>query len=425
MYFSFSFLFQDTLITIYTILTQLAQQLIKVVALFNPKIRLFVDGRKKVFHQLNQEIKPSDKTIWIHCASLGEFEQGLPIIDSLKKNYPSHKIILTFFSPSGYEVKKNSGVTDIITYLPLDTKTNAHQFIKNVHPEFAIFVKYEFWPNYLAELKKQHIDTYLVSGIFRKDQAFFKWFGKPMQKSLETFNHFFVQNETSERLLHSINFKNTTISGDTRFDRVVEILSRDNKLDYIKQFQDDKITIVYGSSWPDDEAVYLDAINMSSKSVKHIIAPHNINKQHLEKLKNNISKPVVLYSEMAGKNLADYDVFIIDTIGLLTKIYSYADIAFVGGGFKTGLHNTLEPATFGIPIIIGPKFDKFQEAIDLVNLKGLLVVNSKVEYLTTIELLINSKDLRTATGDINRTYVTEKAGATKKITTYLKPKKYS
>jgi 3-deoxy-D-manno-octulosonic-acid transferase len=425
MYFSFSFLFQDTLITIYTILTQLAQQLIKVVALFNPKIRLFVDGRKKVFHQLNQEIKPDDKTIWIHCASLGEFEQGLPIIDSLKKNYPSHKIILTFFSPSGYEVKKNSGVTDIITYLPLDTKTNTQQFIKSVHPEFVIFVKYEFWPNYLAELKKQHIDTYLVSGIFRKDQVFFKWFGKPMQKSLETFSHFFVQNETSERLLHSINFKNTTISGDTRFDRVVEILSRDNKLDYIKQFQDDKTTIVYGSSWPDDETVYLDAINMSSKSVKHIIAPHNINKQHIEKLKNNISKPVVLYSEMAGKNLAGYDVFIIDTIGLLTKIYSYADIAFVGGGFKTGLHNTLEPATFGIPIIIGPKFDKFQEVIDLVKLKGLFVVNSKTEYQTITEQLIDSKNLRTATGDINRTYVTKKAGATEKITTYLKSKKYS
>ena len=369
---------------------------------------------------LNQHITPNDKTIWIHCASLGEFEQGLPIIDNLKKVFPSHKIVLTFFSPSGYEVKKNSGAANVITYLPLDTKTNARNFINVVHPEFAIFVKYEFWPNYLAELKNQNIDTYLVSGIFRKEQAFFKWFGKPMRKSLKTFTHFFVQNEVSEQLLHNINFKNTTLSGDTRFDRVVEILSRDNSLEYIKQFKNDKPTIVYGSSWPEDEAIYLDAINTSSKTVKHIIAPHNINIQQIEKLKRNISKSVILYSEMTGKNLANYDVFIIDTIGVLTKIYSYADIAFVGGGFKTGLHNTLEPATFGIPIVIGPLFEKFQEAKDLVNLKGLLVVNSKTEYLTTIEQLLNSENLRTATGNINQTYVTEKAGATGKIMRYLK-----
>lgn len=408
------------MITIYTILTQLAQQLLKPIALFNPKIKLFVDGRKNVWQHLKQHITPNDKTIWIHCASLGEFEQGLPIIDGLRKVFPSHKIVLTFFSPSGYEVKKNSGAADIITYLPLDTKTNARNFINTVQPEFAIFVKYEFWPNYLAELKSQNIDTYLVSGIFRKEQAFFKWFGKPMRKSLKTFTHFFVQNEVSEQLLHNINFKNTTLSGDTRFDRVVEILSRDNSLEYIKQFKDDKITIVYGSSWPEDEAVYLDAINTSSKSVKHIIAPHNINTQQIERLKRNISKSVILYSEMAGKNLADYDVFIIDTIGLLTKIYSYADIAFVGGGFKTGLHNTLEPATFGIPIVIGPLFEKFQEAKDLVRLKGLLVVNSKTEYLTTIEQLLNSEELRTATGNINKTYATKKAGATGKVMRYLK-----
>lgn len=408
------------MITIYTILTQLAQQLLKLIALFNPKIKLFVDGRKNVWQHLKLHITPNDKTIWIHCASLGEFEQGLPIIDGLKKVYSSHKIVLTFFSPSGYEVKKNSGAADIITYLPLDTETNARNFINAVHPEFAVFVKYEFWPNYLAELKSQNIDTYLVSGIFRKEQAFFKWFGKPMRKSLKTFTHFFVQNEVSEQLLQNINFKNTTLSGDTRFDRVVEILSLDNSLEYIKLFKDDKITIVYGSSWPEDEAVYLDTINMSSKSVKHIIAPHNINTQQIERLKRNISKSVILYSEMDEKNLADYDVFIIDTIGLLTKIYSYADIAFVGGGFKTGLHNTLEPATFGIPIVTGPLFEKFQEAKDLVNLKGLLVVNSKTEYLTTIEQLLNSEDLRTAIGNINQTYVIEKAGATGKIMRYLK-----
>lgn len=405
--------------TIYSILTQLAHHLIKVIAIFNPKIKLFVDGRKNVFQLLNQKINPDDKTIWIHCASLGEYEQGLPIIEGLKKLYPSHKIVLTFFSPSGYEVKKNSTIADIITYLPLDTKTNARDFINSVQPELVFFVKYEFWPNYLAELKTQNIATYLVSGIFRKEQAFFKWYGKSMRKSLQTFIHFFVQNDVSEQLLHSINFKNTTISGDTRFDRVMEILSRDNTLDYVNQFKDNKTTIVYGSSWQEDVAVYLDVINSSKENIKHIIAPHNIKKKHIEILKNRISKPVVLYSEMSEKDLANYDVFIIDTIGLLTKIYSYADIAFVGGGFKTGLHNTLEPAVFGIPIICGPKYHKFQEATDLEKLKGLLIVHSKDEYQTTIEQLINSKQLRVTTGHINKTYVTEKAGATAKTIAYL------
>jgi 3-deoxy-D-manno-octulosonic-acid transferase len=381
-----------------------------------------VDGRKNVFQLLQQKINPDDKTIWIHCASLGEFEQGLPIIEGLKKLYPSHKIVLTFFSPSGYEVKKNSAVADIITYLPLDTKTNARDFINSVHPELVFFVKYEFWPNYLAELKKQNIKTYLVSGIFRKEQAFFKSYGKSMRKSLQTFTHFFVQNEVSEELLHRINFKNTTISGDTRFDRVMEVLSRDNTLDYVNQFKDNKTTIVYGSSWQEDEAVYLDVINSSKENIKHIIAPHNIKKKHIEILKSRILKPVALYSEMSEKDLANYDVFIIDTIGLLTKIYSYADIAFVGGGFKTGLHNTLEPAVFGIPIISGPEYQKFQEAKDLVALKGLLVVNSKDEYQTIIEQLINSKQFRATTGNINKAYVIERAGATAKTIAYLAAK---
>jgi 3-deoxy-D-manno-octulosonic-acid transferase len=391
-----------------------------VVALFNPKIKLFVDGRKNILHLLEQKIKPEDKTIWIHCASLGEFEQGLPIIEGLKKLYPSHKTILTFFSPSGYEVKKNSNAADVIIYLPLDTKTNARKFIKLLHPELVIFIKYEFWPNYLAELKQQNIKTYLVSGIFRKDQAFFKWYGKWMQKSLLSFNHFFVQNENSKLLLHKINLTNTTISGDTRFDRVLTIISRNNSLDFIELFKNDTLTIVYGSSWTEDEAVYLDFINTSTTPIKHIIAPHNINKNHIENLKNSISKSVVLYSNMDNKNLAEYDVFIIDTVGLLTKIYNYADIAFVGGAFKTGLHNILEPAVFGVPIIIGPEYHKFQEASDLVNKKGVLIVNSKNDYQKTIKSLVNSEELRIQKGMINSTYITGKSGATKKIMRFLK-----
>jgi len=406
------------LIFIYNILTHFTHYILKLVALFNPKIKLFTEGRKGVFKQLEKVILPTDKTIWIHCASLGEFEQGLPIIEELKKQYQSHKIIVSFFSPSGYEVKKNSTVADVIVYLPLDTQTNANRFLNIVHPEVAFFVKYEFWPNYLAELKYRNIQTLLVSGIFRENQAFFKYYGKWMQKSLLTFDHFFVQNETSKTLLNNIQFKNVTVAGDTRFDRVAEILKRDNSLDFIKNFKDDKTTIVYGSSWNDDEAIYLDYLN-SSKNIKHIIAPHDIKPHKIEKLRNSITKSVLLYSEKVGKNVTDYEVLIIDTIGLLTKIYSYADIAYVGGAFKTGLHNTLEPAVFGIPVVIGSEFQKFQEAVDLVNRKGILSVTNKEMYSTVINELVDSDKHRLTTGKINSNYIHQQAGATTKILNYL------
>jgi len=406
------------LIFIYKILTHFTHYILKLVALFNPKIKLFTEGRKGVFKQLEKVILPTDKTIWIHCASLGEFEQGLPIIEELKKQYQSHKIIVSFFSPSGYEVKKNSTVADVIVYLPLDTQTNANRFLNIVHPEVAFFVKYEFWPNYLAELKYRNIQTLLVSGIFRENQAFFKYYGKWMQKSLLTFDHFFVQNETSKTLLNNIQFKNVTVAGDTRFDRVAEILKRDNSLDFIKNFKDDKTTIVYGSSWNDDEAIYLDYLN-SSKNIKHIIAPHDIKPHKIEKLRNSITKSVLLYSEKVGKNVTDYEVLIIDTIGLLTKIYSYADIAYVGGAFKTGLHNTLEPAVFGIPVVIGSEFQKFQEAVDLVNRKGILSVTNKEMYSTVINELVDSDKHRLTTGKINSNYIHQQAGATTKILNYL------
>jgi len=391
-----------------------------VIALFNPKIKLFVDGRKTVFETLENAILKTDKTIWIHCASLGEFEQGLPIIEQLKKQYQSHKLVVSFFSPSGYEVKKNSLVADVIVYLPLDTKANAKRFLNVVHPDITVFVKYEFWPNYLNELKKRNVKTILVSGIFRKNQAFFKAYGKWMQNSLQTFNHFFVQNETSKKLLNNISFKNVTIAGDTRFDRVSEILKRDNSLDFMETFKQDKITIVYGSSWSDDEDIYLDNLNNSEKT-KHIIAPHDIKPHKISKLKSLITKPVILFSEIDGKNLANYDVLIIDTIGLLTKVYSYADIAYVGGGFKTGLHNTLEPAVYGIPVVIGPEYQKFQEAVDLVSQKGILSVSDKESYNITIQKLTSSSSHRLTTGEINSHYIKDNVGATTKVIEYLNP----
>lgn len=403
---------------IYNILTYIISFFLKIIALFNKKIQLFVRGRKTVFSSLKHSISKTDKTIWVHTASLGEFEQGLPIIEKLKLQYPTHKIVVSFFSPSGYEVKKNSAIADCMVYLPLDTKINAKRFVKAIHPELVIFVKYEFWPNYLNELKKQNIPTLLVSGIFREKQLFFKSYGNWMRNSLAAFTHFFVQNEKSKNLLNNIGVSNCTITGDTRYDRVFEILERDNRLDFIEEFKQDTSTIVYGSSWEDDEAIYLDFLN-DSKGIKHIIAPHNIKDSKIEKLLNSISKKTVLYSDIANKNLAEFDVLIINTIGLLTKVYSYADIAYVGGAFKTGLHNVLEPAVFGIPVVIGPKYQKFQEATDLVERKGVLSVPSKKEYELTINQLINNADYRKQTGSINSTFIQQQAGATEKIIDYI------
>ena len=371
-----------------------------------------------MFATLSEKIGVTDKTIWVHCASLGEFEQGLPIIEKLKQEYKNHKIVVSFFSPSGYEVKKNSKVADVFVYLPLDTKKNAHRFLNAVHPDLVVFVKYEFWPNYLSELKKRKINSLLVSAIFRKDQAFFKPYGKWMQKYLDAFSHFFVQNEKSKSLLKDIGFQNVTISGDTRFDRVLEIHERDNRLSFIEEFKNEIPTIVYGSSWSDDEDVYLGFMNKSDKC-KHIIAPHNIKKDQIKHLESRIQKKVVLYSEIEGRVLSNYDVLIIDAIGLLTKIYSYADIAFVGGAFKTGLHNVLEPAVFSIPIIIGPNYSKFQEAIDLVDKKGVLVAKNKKEYESIISLLLNENALKKETGLVNKNYIISQAGATNKVLKYV------
>lgn len=401
---------------LYNLLVIITGFALKAVALFNPKMKLFVEGRKNVFKTLGNKIQPKDKTIWFHSASLGEFEQGLPVMEKIRTLYPNHKIVLTFFSPSGYEVRKNSTVADVIVYLPLDTKSNAEKFLKLVHPEMAFFIKYEYWPNYLNALKERNIPTYLFSGIFRKDQVFFKWYGGFYRKALTAFKQFFVQNESSKLLLQQIGFNNVKVSGDTRFDRVLKILERDNSLDFVEKFKNDQLTIVCGSTWPKDEVQLLDFINTNSFGVKFIIAPHNVKPEQISELKSSISKKTILFSELKNKNLADYDVFIIDTIGILTKIYSYADIAYVGGGFGTsGLHNILEPATFGIPIVIGPNYQKFSEAVALVNMGGCISVKNKKELEETLSLLIQNEDERFEKGHISSTFVQMNKNATEVI----------
>jgi 3-deoxy-D-manno-octulosonic-acid transferase len=409
---------------LYNLIVQVANFSLKIVALFSSKIKLFVEGRKPVFEILKQKIKTNDKTIWFHAASLGEYEQGLPVIEKIKEKHPNHKIIITFFSPSGYEVRKNNTVADATVYLPLDTQKNAKQFMELVHPEMAFFIKYEFWPNYLNELRKLETPTYLISGIFRENQMFFKWYGGFYRKALETFTYFFVQNDSSKQLLFQLSKTNVAVSGDTRFDRVATILEKDNTLDFIEEFINNNLTIVVGSSWPKDETLLVDYINQTSEKVKFIIAPHNIKAEQIQELKNSISKKVVLFSEVGtGRDLSlqDFDVFIIDTIGILTKIYSYADIAYVGGGFgNPGVHNILEPATFGIPIIIGPNFSHFAEATALVNLEGCVPIANKNELSDAFSNLIRNVDIRHEKGHICSTFVQMNKGATdtilKKIT---------
>ena len=409
---------------LYNIITLLANQLLKLVALFSPKMKLFMVGRKSVFQTLADKIKPSDKTIWFHAASLGEYEQGLPVIEAIKQQFPSHKIVVTFFSPSGYEVRKNNTVADVTVYLPLDTISNAKQFISLVHPEMAFFIKYEYWPNYLNELKKQQIKTYLISGILRENQAFFKWYGGFYRNALKTFEFFFVQNESSRNLLQSIGFNNVKVSGDTRFDRVVSILERDNSLDFIEQFKDNTTTIVIGSSWPKDESLLINYINQSSDDVKFIIAPHNIKQEQIQELKNAITKKIVLFSENVetrhALSLQEYSVFIIDTIGILTKIYSYADIAYVGGGFgNPGVHNILEPATFGVPVMIGPNYSHFAEATALVNMEGCISIQNQTQLNEAFDLLLRNEDERLEKGHICSTFVQMNKGATQTIMNHI------
>lgn len=401
---------------IYNLVVLFAAQILQLLALFSPKMKLFVEGRKTVFQTLKDKIHPEDKVFWFHAASLGEYEQGLPVIEKVKEQFPHHKIVVTFFSPSGYEVRKNNTIADATIYLPLDSKANAQQFLDLVHPEKVFFIKYEFWPNYLHELKQRNISTYLISGIFREKQVFFKWYGGFYRNALKTFDYFFLQNEKSKILLQSIGFTNVKVSGDTRFDRVVAILEKDNTLDFIEQFKNNQITIVIGSSWPKDEELLVNFINQSADNVKFIIAPHNIKSEQIQNLQQSITKSSVLFSEKNNIDVSKCNVFIIDSIGILTKIYSYADIAYVGGGFgNPGVHNILEPATFGIPIVIGSNYSHFAEAIALVGLEGCVSVKNQSELNEAFDLLLQNEDERYEKGHICSTFVQMNKGATNSI----------
>jgi len=401
---------------IYNISIFLYSILIKLTAPFNIKARQISNGREQIFAGLKAKIKHDRPIIWIHCASLGEFEQGRPIIEAIKKQHSEYQILLTFFSPSGYEIRKNYNLADYICYLPADTKRNAEKLIELVHPEIVFFVKYEFWYHYITELKKRKIPLYLVSAIFRENQLFFKnspW-GKWYRQMLSGFEHFFVQDEQSVRLLAQIGIHKVTKAGDTRFDRVAEIARNGKNIPIVEKFKGTSQLVVAGSTWKPDEELLVQYIH-SHPETKFIIAPHETKKGNIERLINLLKSPVICYSEATEESVMNKQVLIVDTIGLLSAIYKYADLAYIGGGFGVGIHNTLEAAIFGMPIVFGPNYLKFQEATNMVNL-GIAYPISDYNSLQTI-----LKDLLTDPGKkdmISRdcvTFTNQNLGATQII----------
>lgn len=400
---------------IYSFVVTIFWQILKIIGYASPKISTFVKGRKDVLHKINNTISKSDKVLWIHAASLGEYEQGLPILEKLKLDYPKHKILLTFFSPSGYEVKKDSSPADVTTYLPMDTPRKVTSFLDAVNPHLVIFIKYEIWPNYLFQLASKKIPTLLISARFTPNKIYFKSYGGFMRKALNRFTHIYVQDEKSSYLLNTIGINGVSIAGDTRLDRVSEILERNNSLKIMDSFTKGKNCLVAGSTWPEDERLLVDYINKTPKDLKFVIAPHNINEKQLKGLIAAIERKTALFTECTTESVMDCQVLVVDTIGILTKIYSYATLAYVGGGFETGLHNTLEPAVFGIPVIIGPDYHGFLEAEDLVQLGGIIPVKNQEEFEESINRLLDDSEVRQKVGDINSQYILKNKGASIQI----------
>ncbi len=405
---------------LYNITILIARFFIPLSAIFSPKMSLFWKGRKETFAKIKSTITSKDTCIWMHCASLGEFEQGRPVLERLKLHYPNYKIVLSFFSPSGYEVRKDYELADVVVYLPLDSPKNAELFLDKVHPSLVIFVKYDFWPNILAALRKRNIQTILVSGIFRDNQVFFNSNRRWFQNNLQAFNHFFVQNSTSVKLLNSIGYKNVSQSGDTRFDRVFDLVHNKKDLKLIKSFAKNYHILVAGSTWEKDEVLLIHYINtVATDKERFIIAPHNIKKADMERISRKITQKTLLYSQANSKNIQNIKVLIIDSIGLLTSIYAYANVAYVGGGFGSGIHNILEPATYGIPILIGPNYQKFQEATDLIAKKGCFEIQIQENLNQKLQEFSANPKKASSIGKIALQYVQENTGATDLVMEYI------
>ncbi|OFX20370.1 MAG: 3-deoxy-D-manno-octulosonic acid transferase [Bacteroidetes bacterium GWA2_31_9b] len=384
---------------------------------FNVKAKQWLNGRKKLLHKIKSSVNPEEKKAWFHCASLGEFEQGRPLIESFREKYPDYKILLTFYSPSGFEIRKNYEKADYIFYLPLDTPANAKKFLVLTKPDIVFFIKYEFWYYFIREIGKRKIPLYLVSGIFREKQIFFKWYGKSFRLLLKNFSHFFIQNKVSENLLRSIGFTNITITGDTRFDRVYSIAKQSKNLPLIEKFKQNIPVLILGSSWQPDEELVVKYFNETDIKFKLIIAPHEVTNENINRIVKSINpnKIILKYSQANDSNIELSDVLIIDSIGLLSSLYKYGNIAYIGGGFGKGIHNILEAATFGLLVVFGPNYKKFKEAVDLVNIGAAITINNFTDFKSTIDIFLNSPKQIEEKGNSSALYVNQNKGATLNI----------
>ena len=406
---------------------------IAIASLFNEKVRKMWRGEREAFKILKQKVDPNAKYIWFHAASLGEFEQGRPLMERIRKDYPQYKILLTFYSPSGYEVRKNYEGADIICYMPVDTRLNAIRFLRLVRPVMAFFIKYEFWSNFLHILKHRNIPTYSVSSIFREDQVFFKWYGRSYAGVLKCFTRFFVQNEESKRLLEGIGITAVDVVGDTRFDRVLQIKEAAKQLPICEAFRTgvassqsadvphhDFKVFVAGSSWPPDENIFIPFFN-EHEDWRLLIAPHVIAEEHLKLILSLIKgKKVVRYTQTTPEEAAEADVLIIDCFGLLSSMYNYGDVAYIGGGFGVGIHNTLEAAVWNMPVIFGPNNKKFQEAQGLLKSGGGFEINTYEDFSGLMSSLMNDEAFLNQTGDKAGAFVAHLAGATDKVLASVK-----
>jgi len=391
----------------------------------NPKASLWITGRKNWKEKIKTFKKRDDKTFWFHCSSLGEFEQGRPLIEEFRKHFPSSNIILSFYSPSGYEIRKNYEYADLVCYLPSDTKKNATYFIDTLKPDQAFFIKYDYWYHFLSVLHEKNIPSFIVSGIFRKQQSFFKWYGTFSRKMLGCVKHFFVQDINSGTLLQSLGLFNFTISGDTRFDRVVKNVSAANRSEIIESFKGNSYLLVCGSTWPADEQIICEALmHLDKENLKLIIAPHEISDQRVQQIINTISKylpeiKVVVYSNKDSDTIEDAKILILDTMGQLASVYGYGSFAYVGGGFNKGIHNTLEPAAFALPLIFGPEHSKFREANELIREGAAFVVRTDTELALILDTFSKQKNFIKGAGKAASEYVQKNTGATQKIMDFL------
>ena len=403
----------------YSLIIHLYAFFIELISPFHKKARLMRLGQWKTNGILREKIDQNAKYIWFHASSLGEFEQGRPLIEKIKAEHPEYKILLTFFSPSGYEVRKNYGGADVVCYLPFDTPYRVKKFLDLSKPVMAIFIKYEFWDNYLSELKRRNIPVYIVSAIFRKEQLFFKWYGGMYRKVLSYFTHIFVQDDASRELLSKYGVTNVSVFGDTRFDRVQDVYKNTKQVPMVELFvnnnrSDNQLTMVAGSSWQQDEEVYLNYFN-EHPELKLIIAPHEIHKDHLMHIESMLKRPSIRLSEATEKDIKGKSCLIVDSFGLLSSIYRYGDLAYIGGGFGAGIHNVLEAAVYGIPVIFGPKYQKFKEARDLLQVRGAFSITDEKTFESKMEELSTYRDLLEAAGAAAGDFVKSNIGATNRI----------